>query len=118
MNDKYGSSFITSNDKNANATWNVDLGLGGLYEVAVWAPQSSDFSRSTTIVVNSLDGPQSMSTNQQIVGGRWVYLGDFQFAAGINNEVITVLGNSVTAVANAVKFSRWPYCNDIPGGIC
>ena len=119
-NQALSNNFLqVTNDVSATASWSVDIPATGLYEVAIWSPQSNDFSDSTTMVVNSYTGKYTFHVSQQSYGGRWYKLGDFYFTKGEIAKCVTIRGSSdSTVVANAIKISQWPECNDSPGATC
>lgn len=117
-NQALGGSFLQSSDGNAELYWNVDIPEEGLYEVAVWFPQSKSFSSSTTFTVNSYTGAYPFSISQQSYGGRWYKLSDFYFVKG-TQKLLSISGKSNSIVAaNAIKISKWPECHDSPGATC
>ena len=93
------------------------------------------------------DGNATFSLDQRHYGGRWVYLGDFNFnagpfgitpdrgsihpaashahlirrGAGQNARFIIYAGTALqtaTTASNAIKVSKWPDCNGVPGTFC
>ncbi len=94
----------------AEATWHLRVPEAGRYEVCVWYTQGPNRAGDAPFVVRHAGGETTASVNQKKVGGRWVRLGDFEFAKG-GGEVL--LGNRTAnpaemVVGDAVKASRWP----------
>lgn len=118
-NDALNGEYVyVSNDELAEASWDIDIPSTGLYEIAIWSPQSTSFTDSATIVVNSYTGLYSFNVSQQSYGGRWYKLGDFYLVSG-NQKVVTIHGSSSSVVvANAIKISKWPECRHSPGATC
>jgi hypothetical protein len=118
--DQYGKCFYLSKDPQGIASWDVELSEGGLYELTVWFPQNNLYSSSTTFSVKNLDGIDHQNLNQNFFGGRWIYLGDYDFVKGLNEKIVTVSNVQIENifVANAVKLTRWPYCRGVPGLSC
>jgi hypothetical protein len=114
--DKYGDMYYVNSD-GGSFSFQANL-QGGLYEVVVWSPQSKNFSKATSVTVNHSDGVSTQTLDQTHYGGRWYKLGDFRFDAGLHNQIVTIQNNGGTSVANAVKLTRWPECNGVPGAIC
>lgn len=72
----------------SDAAWfQFNLPATGRYEVYVWYPANSGYNASTPFVVETTNGPVSVSVNQQVGGGQWVSLGLFSLAAGERNVV-------------------------------
>jgi hypothetical protein len=94
LRDKFGKYYAISNGSGAaQAIWNVFLDEGGLYEVCVWYPQGAEFSNATEVAVLDLSGITNSTIDQTEYGGRWIYLGDFEFDSG-ENKVAAILMSS------------------------
>lgn len=110
--EKYGSSYAyaTGGTGSASATFNLNAPAAGKYEICVRYPQGTNRAADAPFTVNHAGGSKTIKVNQQLTGGRWVRLGDFNLNAGSGSVVLT---NAVTdatkvVVADAVRAQLWP----------
>jgi len=88
------------------ATWNFVLSRAGVYNVYVWYSVASNRANNAPFTVYCLGEPQTVIVNQQINGGRWVWLGAFPFEAGSVSVVLTDNAQQEkVVVADAVKIT-------------
>lgn len=120
----YGSFYAFANEgANVSAGWDAHFDEAGMYEVSVWHPESDGFAATATATINHLHGATEATIYQRSYGGRWVYLGDWNFPAGLNKAALVVspaerLSSAAPIVVNAVKFSKWPSCQGVVGAPC
>lgn len=111
--DKYGTNYNYAFGSYApgTATWNLNVPETGLYEVCVWYPEASNRATDSPYTINYNGGSTTFRVNQQVCGGLWFRLGDFNFNAGQGSITLTNTGISDTTklvVADAVKVTEWP----------
>lgn len=116
--DKYGTTYRYSWGTNppSSATWKLYVPTPGIYEVYVWYPQASNRATDSPFTVYHAQGTTTVRINQQINGGRWVLLGQFQFRGdGTDKVVLTndIADTSKLVVADAVK----TVFVDVPTGV-
>ncbi len=110
--DKYGSNYRFANMGTGDAyvEYRPNILSPGNYNVYEWHPEGTNRATDAPIEINHGSGLAVVSLNQQINGGRWVMLGNFQFAAGTNGFVRiknNFTGGSVV-MADALRFSLAP----------
>lgn len=111
--DKFGTDYRfagTNGFGASNVVYRPNISTAGKYEVSVWYPQGSNRATNTPYHVFYNGGAQTNLVNQQINGGKWNSLGQYNFASGINGFVRIANnasgGSSTTVVlADAVQFS-------------
>ncbi len=99
-----------SEEGNATAKWTPDIPQQGSYAVYVSYGRVPDAVADAEYTVYHAGGETRFSVNQTIGAGTWVYLGTFDFAAGMNpDNGAVVLSNRSAAsagrvTADAVRF--------------
>ncbi|MGI8908091.1 MAG: serine hydrolase [Candidatus Sumerlaeaceae bacterium] len=110
--EKYGATyaFASGGTGNATATFNLNAPTTGKYEICVRYPQGTNRAADAPFTVNHAGGSKTIAVNQQLTGGRWVRLGDFQLNAGSGSVVLSnaVSNQSSIVVADAVRAQLWP----------
>ncbi len=110
-----GSSAITgwrgtgtryASASSATARWTPDLPDAGRYDVYAWVPPRDATSSAASYTIVSNDGTVDFDVDGTTPTGRWVRLGDFDFAAGTAGYVELGKEYGVTGLmrADAVKF--------------
>jgi hypothetical protein len=106
-----GGNYAVANGGtgSATATYALNVPEAGRYEVCVWYPQGTNRATDAPFTVNSTAGATTVRVNQQLTGGRWVRLGDFDFAAGAGSVVLSnqVANTAQVVIADAVKATKW-----------
>lgn len=94
----------------SGAAWNLALPDDGKYEVMAWYPEGKTFARDAPYTIYHAGGTTTVKVNQQIAGGRWVRLGDFEFKKGEGRVELwnRVANASQFVAADAIKATRWP----------
>ena len=107
----FGGSYLTSSGGTGSntATYSLNVPEAGRYEVCAWFTQGTNRATDAPYTVNSNSGATTVRVNQQVAGGRWVRLGDFDFNAGAGSVVLSnqVTDNTKVVVADAVKATKW-----------
>jgi hypothetical protein len=109
--DRFGTSYrYATGGTGATASFQIAAPEAGKYEVSVWYPQGTNRATNAPFTVNHANGSTVVTVDQTKTGGRWVLLGNFQFAAGGGNVTLGTSGVSSAAivVADGVKAERWP----------
>ncbi|MBN1902652.1 serine hydrolase [Candidatus Sumerlaeota bacterium] len=110
--DMFGQNYLFTTADNAgtkSVTWNLKVPEAGLYEVCVWHPQKKA-GGIVDFTIHHAAGSTKVDVNQQVCGGRWRRLGDYEFKAGEGSVILTNLGGSTphqVILADAVKITRW-----------
>jgi len=92
------------------AAWDLNVPEAGNYEVTAWYPEGKDNATDAPYTVYHAGGSTTVKVNQQVAGGRWMRLGDFEFRKGEGRVELTNAGNgdNLFVVADAVKATKWP----------
>ncbi|KAA3662611.1 MAG: hypothetical protein DWQ10_02030, partial [Calditrichaeota bacterium] len=87
------------------AVFRPTINITGFYRVYEWHPNISGTSSNVQYKVQSADGVQTFTVNQQQNSGQWNELGRFKFSNGTNGYVeIIADGASGAVAADAIKF--------------
>lgn len=109
--DLYGTNYryATGGTAATNAGWNLSLPQAGTYEVAMWWTDDSLRTSSAKVQVNHTGGTQVVSVDQRTKGGKWIYLGTWNFNT-TGNSIKLDAGTSATGrvIADAIKLSKVP----------
>lgn len=107
----YGGNYAVANGGtgSATATYALNVPETGRYEVCAWFTQGTNRAVDAHYTVNSASGASTMLVNQQLAGGRWVRLGDFDFNVGQGSVVLSnqVANTAQVVIADAVKATKW-----------
>ena len=111
--DKYGADyrFITQGTGANYLKFTPNLPSAAAYDVFEWHPQGGNRTTNAAHVITHISGTTTVGINQEINGGKWNYLGTFDFAAGTSGNVkITDNFPESTQVvmADAIKFAQSP----------
>jgi protein phosphatase methylesterase 1 len=103
------------------AAWDLDVPEDGTYEVAVWYPQGSNRTKGARYTVSHAGGSVTARVSQQLRGGRWVVLGNFEFAAGGGAVTLSDRRDAAdpadaVVVADAVRATKIPVFGS-PGAV-
>ena len=85
------------------AIWTVVPETTDTYEVLARWPADAANASNATYVVNDLSGSTSVTANQQLNGGTWVSLGNFQMNAGDSYDISLTDEADGTVIADAVQ---------------
>ena len=112
--DEFKGSSLFAKTPGASATWSAVLpetGTNRIYEVFAWwtarRPRGGLYDRDSTALyqVRHADGIASIVVDQDETHGRWVSLGQFSFADGTAQVMLTASGNDRNGTsADAVRF--------------
>lgn len=105
---KPGSSYTitSSNDGLRYARWKPRITVPGIYEVAIWYPESSNRATDARFSVIHAGGTTAINVNQRINGGQWFLLGQFNFTGAVSERVELRNNHSVSGdfvIADAVR---------------
>jgi PKD repeat protein len=100
----YGTSSLYARN-GATYTWRFNPPVSAVYIVNMWWTAYSGRSNNVPVDITSAGGTQRVYVNQQLNGGRWNALGQYQFLAG-NTYTVTITAPAGTAStsADAVQF--------------
>jgi protein phosphatase methylesterase 1 len=124
--DKFGNDYFENSGSFAtkegiqaiapNATWQEQV-PNNIFEVSVWTPEDPHFG-DVTYTVRHASGTDAFKVSQQVNGGRWTKLGDFNFEISQNALITVSAASNRPFFANAVKLTQWPSCRLVPGTSC
>ncbi len=100
-NSRWALVFNQSN----SASWTPTLAQQGIYDVYVWYVSGSNRSPAASYVVNHLNGSTTLwgnnngdgipnGINQQVNGGQWINIGQWEFGAGTSGSLFLDGANS------------------------
>ncbi|CUU02445.1 MAG: N-acetylmuramoyl-L-alanine amidase [Fimbriimonadales bacterium] len=105
--DKYGANYYwtsTNPSSTAYARWFLNAPIDGAYDVYAWWSQGTNRSTQARYEIAHASGTTAVVVNQQTNGGRWVYLGRFQFPKGGGNVYLRATAPSgYVVIADAVR---------------
>ena len=118
-----------------SAPWTVSTGIAGFYGInynyfptagsnwAKWTPVipedgnyrifmrwTATSSRPTAapVEIKHTEGTSTVKVNQTLDGGKWNFLGSYQFTAGSSNYAKIICSNGINTIADAVLFEKVP----------
>lgn len=100
----YGSKFFYS--KQVGATYSYQSSISGSYDIELWWTQHA--SRCTNALVQIYNGGsllEKVIVNQQKNGGRWNYLGPYEFTGRAMVVVLSKDGGCST-IADAIRYLK------------
>ena len=106
--DEFASPYAKTNGQGI-ATYRVNFGLGGSYEVFEWHTDSAADGQgagcsNVKVSIQSASGVTEKIVNQKISAGRWNSLGTYTFGKGNSGSVqLSALGGCTT-VSDAMRF--------------
>ena len=112
--DRFGADyrFKSRGTGTAFLKYTPNIPVNGNYQVFEMHPAGSNRPTNAPVVVTSAAGTQTVSINQQVVGGKWVYVGTFNFLAGTSGNVKITDGftgpTNGVVMADAVRFVYVP----------
>ncbi len=112
--DRFGADykFKSKGTGTAFLQFTPNIPVNGNYQVFEWHAQGSNRPTNAPVVVTSVGGTQTVSVNQQINGGKWVYVGTFNFLAGTSGNVKVTDGftgpTNGVVMADAIRFIYVP----------
>jgi len=101
----YSAYCQESTDPKAAARWVPVLSKEGFYNVSVWRPAGS---AAATYIVHHARGETRVTLQVDASGGHWTHLGEYQFHAGIDGELMVLPAGSQQPqplIADAVRFA-------------
>ncbi len=111
--DKYGADyrFITQGTGANYLKFTPNLPSAAAYDVFEWHPQGGNRTTNAAHVITHSAGTTTIGVNQEINGGKWNYVGTYDFAAGISGNV-KISDNfpesTQVVMADAIKFAQAP----------
>ena len=101
------------------ATWTVSVPSAGKYSVYAWWSAHPNRATDAPYTINHAGGFDVVDVCQEVTGGRWNYLGNYSFAAGDYDVVLSGDANECV-MADAVKFEPgdgptypWPISDNV-----
>lgn len=108
---KYGPSYHYkfANSGYGEATWNIYTPEAGMYEIAIWYPESFNRAVDAPFTIHHADGEELFLVNQRENGGQWNVLGTFRFENDEDSKVVlttAIADSEKLVVADAVRARR------------
>ncbi|MCE5184924.1 MAG: hypothetical protein LLF76_02220 [Planctomycetaceae bacterium] len=101
----YGTNSLYCRAPNASFTWLFTPTKTSNYEVSMWWTVISSRSTAAPIEIETADGVQSLTANQQLNGGMWNVLGKYLFNEGVTYRVtVRTITDLSSICADAVRF--------------
>lgn len=107
--DKYLTSYqyAWGTSVTSVATWRFDVPAAGRYKISVWYPEAFNRATDAPFTVYHAGGATTVRLNQQVNGGKWVELGEFDLA-GTPDERVELTNSGIAdttklVVADAVQ---------------
>ncbi|MDB6121455.1 MAG: Fibronectin type domain protein [Pedosphaera sp.] len=87
--DKYGADYRYKSQGTGAAylQYTPTINITGSYDVYEWHPVGANRTVSAPYVVNFNGGSQTISVNQEVSGGQWNLIGNFNFAVGTTGNI-------------------------------
>lgn len=115
---KFGATFAsavaTTGGAVPRAKWSFEVAAPGMYEICAWFPRDTGNTSEVLVRVEEPSGygPKvtTATLRQDVAGGRWVKLGDFQIIARRVDVIFepTPGGAGGRIVADSIKATAWP----------
>ncbi len=95
-------------DNNGKFRWLIELPSAGSYEVYAWWTYHQNRSNNVPYRIQHAAGIDTVFVNQKdaSLGGQWVLLGTYNFAAGSNSGYVEVSSENGQASADAMRFAQ------------
>ncbi len=104
----YGSNYrhdgSSGTDASKSATWTSPITTTGTYDVFMRWTSWTDRPDAAPIEVNYNGGIATLTVNQQVGGGTWVYLGTWSFTGGSGDYVKITGADAGYTIADAVRW--------------
>jgi hypothetical protein len=101
------------------ATWTVSVPSAGNYSVYAWWSAHSNRATDAPYTINHAGGSAVVDVCQEVTGGRWNYLGNYNFAVGDYDVVLSDDADEYV-MADAIKFEHgdgpaypWPISDNV-----
>lgn len=111
--DKYGTDYrFLAQGSGANSVkYTPFIATAAAYDVFEWHPQGNNRTTNAPHVIAHSGGTSTVFANQKVNGGKWNYLGTFNFAAGTAGSVKITDGfpdATQVVMADAIQFVQAP----------
>ena len=104
-----------SGDGTSTATFRPNLPTGGRYKIFARWTAHANRARNAPYTIHHANGQDTVRVNQEQNGGKWMLLGEYDFAPGTAGHVVLTNDADEYVVADAVAFS--PAADSLPSGI-
>ena len=111
--DKYSTDyrFITQGSGANYLKFTPYIATAAAYDVLEWHPQGNNRTTNAPHVITHSLGSTTVNANQKLNGGKWNYLGTFNFSVGNSGNVKITDGfpeSAQVVMADAIKFVQSP----------
>jgi len=106
----YGSNYnyYSSQSSSVWAKWTPTIPEDGNYRIFMrWAAYSNR-PTAAPVEIKHMEGTATMKVNQTLDGGKWNFLGSYQFTAGSANYLKISCSGGTNTIADAVLFEKIP----------
>ena len=86
------------------AIWTPNIPQAGEYSIYAWWVDSTNRATNAPYTINYNGGSETVTVNQETMGGTWNYLGTYTFSAGTSGSVVLSDNANGLVVADAIKF--------------
>lgn len=90
----------------STATWRLTVPVRGVYEIATWYPEAFNRAIDAPFEIHHAKGTQALRINQQLNGGQWLPLGEYEFSGAADERVVLsndIVNPELLVVADAVR---------------
>lgn len=97
---------VTDGKRKSTAVWSGNIPERGIYTLYVAYTSLPTSVSDAHYIVHSLGGDREFRINQRMGGGMWVALGEFEFEAGENQPLVSIVNDSMeegVITADAIK---------------
>ena len=97
---------VTDGKRTSTAVWSGNIPERGIYTLYVAYTSLPTSVSDAHYIVHSLGGNREFRINQRMGGGMWVALGEFEFEAGENQPLVSIVNDSMeegVITADAIK---------------
>jgi uncharacterized repeat protein (TIGR01451 family) len=109
-NNHYQTAATTNGSPNAWAVYTPPIPAAGLYNVAIWHPQSSGFTTNAQVYIFGATNQLFASVDETVNGGGWQPLAsNVYFAAGSGGNVTIYNNTGETNKSVAANAMMWTY---------
>ncbi len=89
-----GTSRIAQVKKSPTATWNAEIPVEREYAIYVSYPSLPNSTDKAIYTINAADGKHTVTVNQKMGGGTWIYIGKYPLKKGMADKPIVELSAS------------------------
>lgn len=106
----YGTNYAyySSTSSTTWAKWTPAIPEDGNYRIFMRWAANSNRPAAAPVEIKHMEGTSTLKVNQTLDGGKWNFLGSYQFTAGSANFVKINCSGGINTIADAVLFEKMP----------